>query len=1301
MFKISSLCFLVFSTTVVIAKVGTLEKFDSSWSDRWWMSIAGGYTPSVARKDMADGRGGYLDIKAKGPGYGIIQSKPSLFSRMSSLKETPIGLAFRVSGGKKGTFLHFEVGGNRKTGIPLTGEPAWTTVNVPFANFSPAISFEELKKAGFVQFNLHGEMNFKLGAIGWMYPPKYDNTKLATLELANFQLKPNLEYNLFLKCGGQEKYGRIKFEKDTGWFETYDSPNKKVGGLNGFSFEVNGKFDEGGCPDWTQVRGITVLAQGNKKATLTISFFREGESAPLTTAQFSIPTQFTEVKIPVEDFDNDFVGGIGGCRIAMPDGVDIELKRVGVIVPEGMYKQEMKRRGERNVRYYHWRSSVFQAQGLEFALLDRAIGDFEKSVEEGDFGRYDEQKNQVDRLYWYGIELLALRAMNQANLDRAQAAKEQALAAMAKADGEKVGAIIAALKTSAELPSLGQMYEAENRLAERTMALVREKNLRPFVKGRQYYSPSGKPINYFGPHSFMASRKSMLMRQDIGYELMFKRLAAFGFSGIRFEAEENRLMPTEDQVAENTVKEYREAIEAAGKYGLWVQYDNHFYFPGWVCQGSREFPNPKGAGSSNSYQNLDAVLKVWKTTADVMKDMKNIFVFETPSNEPMFYDPTRSILDLPSMMHEWNQFLKQKYGTRANLNDAWTRNVECPKENKLQDGEDWDKDSIQPAGFSEKSLPDMKNQSARVWDWIEFAKHVQGKTTGAIAKTVRGVIPSATFMQQFIIANEWDHCPIPMNYQAIAQVQAEPSIFLGSHYGVSGRQVLKAVALGTPSTDSENPGEDNYSCYLTQKLLNSGATVFADYARWGGGMLWENDSCDYKESTAYIPLIADFFVNAEPLYKDPVPRVIVIEPTRLSATQQNDSVNDILAILDKANVACHLFEEHYVIDHPDVLAKYDCAIVNLTYANTQLLDVLKSRPVKVFLFGSPYKDAYTRVYPEGILGWFVKNGLLLASCKPSAGKDQPGEATTVSLEGNVKFKYDAKKTAQKEKWYSFEFDDSAWGVKPVPAYWGELGIMGSRKYFLGDGWYRFHVRIPREWKDKEITLKMGAIDDTDELYVNGRFVARTTTATPNWWQAPRSYIVPSTALRFGEDNVLAVKVTNTLDDAGIYRSPVSLSLRDTLQCRVDSDFGFLRRGELLTMILSRDHYYPLRSDLAASAKMLVGSGERSAIVKDRNFVLCSLFLQISQSPVHEKMLLSFLKDAGLEVDWPAKAEARVYPFTRNYFVVKGASEKDTVVRLKGNNYRHIGVEVLVNPRPDGGFIEFTVPKSSLSLIRVW
>jgi len=1114
------------------------------------------------------------------------------------------------------------------------------------------------------------------------------------LVIADFQPRPNLAYEPRLKAGGDNR--QLRIVRDAGCIEAFDPAPARAGAVG---FEVSGRFDEGGCPDWPGVGGVWLELKGSQAGACTIEFLRKGGAEHVCGASFDASAEWATVRIPRQRFDAPFTADIDIARINLPAGVDLCIRRAGVTVGNEAYRTEMTARTRRMLDHFIWRDAVLQSRGLTLPVMADALSDLRQALEAGRFDAVDEIRTRIDTAWWFGIELSALRAMNDANLDRATALHDETLLAEARTHAGAIADLFRraeAAKAVADLPDPAAAYEDEDSLAERTMTAVTAADLRPSVKGRCYYSPSGKPIHLYAVHSFFASREGMY---EGGFDLAYRRIAGLGFNGIRFEAQPYQFMPTPDGPDAAVAESYRRSIRTAWKYGLWVHYDNHFYLPGWACQSPEEFAGSQPSGQSNFYQNREAVLRLWSATADALADCKNILLFETPGNEPMFYDMDGSIiLRIPSMMHAWNQFLKARYTSRAALAEAWTASVEFPTENALRADEDWDGDTIQPPGIVESGLADPKNQTARLWDWIIFARDLQAATSAAVAGTVQDRIPAATFMQQYIIGDEFNHDPISLSYQSIIQARTDASVFLGSHYGAAGYQVLKAVALGTPSSDSEYPAEDRYGAFLIQKLLNSGLCIFADYGRWGGGMLWENDAADFKPSTRYVPMIADFFTTAEPQFTEPVPQVVVIEPTRLRATMQETCISDVLAIIDRAGVRYHVFEEHYVIEHAEVLGRYKLAVANLTFAHPGLLDALDAAGIPAVLFGSPVRDAYGRVWPEGLVGWFRDHRRFILGQAPASAAQAGDAVGVISLEGSARFHYDDAGLAGTEKWSGGDYDDSAWSTKPVPGTWGELEIMGSRKYFLGDGWYRFHVTIPEAWRSKEIALRIGAIDDTDECFLNGEPIGRTGTDTSNWWIAPRRYVLPERLVRFGEDNVIAIRVTNTLDDAGITRGPVELGTRDTASVQFLADFGFLKRGDALAAVVTADQFLPSQPDLAPTAVVFAQLDDRAAIVSDGPWSLLALAPRIGRAENDERLLLSALRHAGLDVVYPAVPKARVFPFTRGYVLVCGDPDHPTRLTLPGD-CKPVGQAVLQDPQPAENGTDYLVPPGAVALLR--
>ncbi len=62
------------------------------------------------------------------------------------------------------------------------------------------------------------------------------------------------------------------------------------------------------------------------------------------------------------------------------------------------------------------------------------------------------------------------------------------------------------------------------------------------------------------------------------------------------------------------------------------------------------------------------------------------------------------------------------------------------------------------------------------------------------------------------------------------------------------------------------------------------------------------------------------------------------------------------------------------------------------------------------------------------------------------------------------------------------FDDSRWEDVRVPSSWEDEGFPG----YDGFAWYRLKFRISEKYSSESIYLSLGAIDDVDEVYLNGK-----------------------------------------------------------------------------------------------------------------------------------------------------------------------------------------------------------------------
>src|SRR5690554_3445185 len=99
-------------------------------------------------------------------------------------------------------------------------------------------------------------------------------------------------------------------------------------------------------------------------------------------------------------------------------------------------------------------------------------------------------------------------------------------------------------------------------------------------------------------------------------------------------------------------------------------------------------------------------------------------------------------------------------------------------------------------------------------------------------------------------------------------------------------------------------------------------------------------------------------------------------------------------------------------------------------------------------------------------------------------------------------------------WARPSFDDSQWPVFNVPNSWEGSELAGVN----GAVWFRKEFTVPKEMLEYEGLLRLGAIIDADEVYLNGALVGKTGYKYP-----PRKYPVSKGVLRAGK-NILAVRV---------------------------------------------------------------------------------------------------------------------------------------------------------------------------------
>ena len=115
------------------------------------------------------------------------------------------------------------------------------------------------------------------------------------------------------------------------------------------------------------------------------------------------------------------------------------------------------------------------------------------------------------------------------------------------------------------------------------------------------------------------------------------------------------------------------------------------------------------------------------------------------------------------------------------------------------------------------------------------------------------------------------------------------------------------------------------------------------------------------------------------------------------------------------------------------------------------------------------------------------------------------------------------------------FDDNDWKEMNLPTQWEKTEV-GN---FDGVIWFRKKIQIPDVWKNQELILNLGPIDDMDRTYVNGKLIGAH--EKNGFWQKDRVYNVPKELVQSNE-LVIAVRVLDNQGGGGIWGTKEKLNI---------------------------------------------------------------------------------------------------------------------------------------------------------------
>ena len=112
----------------------------------------------------------------------------------------------------------------------------------------------------------------------------------------------------------------------------------------------------------------------------------------------------------------------------------------------------------------------------------------------------------------------------------------------------------------------------------------------------------------------------------------------------------------------------------------------------------------------------------------------------------------------------------------------------------------------------------------------------------------------------------------------------------------------------------------------------------------------------------------------------------------------------------------------------------------------------------------------------------------------------------------------------------------------VPGFWENQGYNGYDGYAV----YSKKIIVSEKLASQRLVLLAGRIDDTDMVFINGKYVGQTGSFnewTGDYYREFRNYFIPPNRFKPGE-NILEIRVHDSGGDGGISQGPVGIMTQD-------------------------------------------------------------------------------------------------------------------------------------------------------------
>jgi alpha-glucosidase (family GH31 glycosyl hydrolase) len=145
----------------------------------------------------------------------------------------------------------------------------------------------------------------------------------------------------------------------------------------------------------------------------------------------------------------------------------------------------------------------------------------------------------------------------------------------------------------------------------------------------------------------------------------------------------------------------------------------------------------------------------------------------------------------------------------------------------------------------------------------------------------------------------------------------------------------------------------------------------------------------------------------------------------------------------------------------------------------------------------------------------------------------------IDISKDWKFTLDPDSGGLSRKWYDVSFDDSSWRTFQAPKTWEEQGY----PEYDGYAWYRKWITVEKDKSTDSVYAVFGGVNNEYDLFVNGTKVSHHGIRPDYGVQNILTWTYVSPAIKYGQKNLIALRVNDWGGEGGIVAAPVIITDR--------------------------------------------------------------------------------------------------------------------------------------------------------------